>query len=124
LGARNLSRVTWARIAQVLVRLFHLAAPDHLDGVHLRASRAGGFVLYRLILVERFVACGVRLHIADVAPDLALMAGLDQAHVAEPALQSARDIVDADRIAVDDKGKHPPRQVARKRPTGIFDRSR
>lgn len=52
------------------------------------------------------------------------MAGLDQAHVAEPALQSARDIVDADRIAVDDKGKHPPRQVARKSPTGIFDRSR
>ena len=72
------------------VRLLQLAAPHHLHRLHQRARGVARFLLHAVILVERVVAGGIGLHVADVAAELRLMAGLDQAHVGEPAVQSAR----------------------------------
>src|SRR5947208_3152693 len=77
------------RFAQARIRLRELSQPQQFDGLHQRTRRVARFFLEGMVAIERLVAQGIRLVIADVAVKLGGVPGRDQAQILQPIDQHA-----------------------------------
>jgi hypothetical protein len=78
-----------------------------------RARDIAHLFLHAFVAVERFVACCVRLVVADETTEPRLWSGVDQAHRVEPVRQRAPYPFDAGDVAVyDDAINEPHKRLA------------